>query len=85
MSRRIRSYHEVGPAGATIPEQVAAQRERLAHRFAVVQDVRRRVDDDVSRLKDRAKRLCGPRFLARQQDLKRVRARAIAAPTQAAA
>ncbi len=39
MSRRIRSYHEVGPAGATIPEQVAAQRERLAHRLAAVGSV----------------------------------------------
>jgi ATP-binding protein involved in chromosome partitioning len=32
--RQFRTYNEVGPGGATIPEQVAHQRERLAHRLA---------------------------------------------------
>src|SRR5687768_6638294 len=34
--RQFRTYHEVGPGGATIPEQVAAQRERLARRLAEI-------------------------------------------------
>ena len=32
--RQFRTYNEVGPGGATIPEQVAHQRERLARRLA---------------------------------------------------
>lgn len=37
--RQIRTYNEVGPAGATIPEQVVAQRERLARRLADIRAV----------------------------------------------
>jgi ATP-binding protein involved in chromosome partitioning len=37
--RQIRTYNEVGPAGATIPAQVVAQRERLARRLAGVRAV----------------------------------------------
>jgi ATP-binding protein involved in chromosome partitioning len=37
--RQIRTYHEVGPGGATIPEQVDAQRERLARRLASIRAV----------------------------------------------
>jgi ATP-binding protein involved in chromosome partitioning len=34
--RQFRTYNEVGPGGATIPEQVVAQRERLTRRLADV-------------------------------------------------
>ena len=37
--RQFRTYHEVGPGGATIPEQVTAQRERLGRRLADVRAV----------------------------------------------
>ena len=43
MTRQIRTYHdianEVGPGGATIPEQVMAQRERLTQRLAGIRNV----------------------------------------------
>jgi hypothetical protein len=37
--RQIRTYNEVGPGGASIPEQVGAQRERLTRRLAEVRTV----------------------------------------------
>ena len=37
--RQIRTYHEVGPAGASIPEQVAEQQERLSRRLATVRSL----------------------------------------------
>ncbi len=37
--RQIRTYNEVGPGGATIPEQVVAQRDRLTRRLAEVRAV----------------------------------------------
>lgn len=37
--RQIRTYHQTGSAGASVPEQVAAQRERLARRLADVRAV----------------------------------------------
>src|SRR5437870_4077610 len=37
--RQIRTYHEVGPGGAAIPEQVGAQRERLTRRLADVRAI----------------------------------------------
>jgi ATP-binding protein involved in chromosome partitioning len=39
MTRQIRTYNEVGPGGATIPEQVTAQRERLTQRLAGIRAV----------------------------------------------
>ena len=39
MTRRIRTYNEVGPAGASIPEQVALQRGRLAARLAGIKSL----------------------------------------------
>lgn len=37
--RQIRTYNEVGPGGASIPEQVVAQRERLTRRLAGIRSV----------------------------------------------
>jgi ATP-binding protein involved in chromosome partitioning len=37
--RQFRTYHEVDSTGATIPEQVAHQRERLARRLAAIRAV----------------------------------------------
>ena len=37
--RQIRTYNEVGPGGASIPEQVAAQRDRLTARLASIRSV----------------------------------------------
>lgn len=37
--RRIRTYNEVGPAGESVPEQVVAQRDRLARRLAAIRAV----------------------------------------------
>lgn len=37
--RRIRTYNEVGPAGGSVPEQVVAQRDRLARRLADIRAV----------------------------------------------
>ena len=37
--RQIRTYNEVGPGGASIPEQVGAQRDRLARRLAGIRAV----------------------------------------------
>ena len=37
--RRIRTYNEVGPGGASIPEQMAAQRDRLTGRLAAIRAV----------------------------------------------
>jgi ATP-binding protein involved in chromosome partitioning len=39
VTRRIRTYNDVGPGGATIPEQVRAQRERLTKRLAGIRNV----------------------------------------------
>jgi ATP-binding protein involved in chromosome partitioning len=39
MPRNIRTYNEIGPGGATVPEQVVAQRERLVRRLAAIKHV----------------------------------------------